>query len=329
MARVTQNLTGFVISVTSVSGTVTSGAQADLFAVDSTGKPTGASLATVTWTPSASVSTQSFGTPYAVTAGTCYAIVIKNILGTPASNLFSIQSYTGASVTSGINANTLNLASVDGGTTWVAYASNLSGHSFVGTSAIAPVYASYGTDCSYLCAGTGYTSSVTRLYNAAGTRTARCAIKWNAEIDVLLWGFTFPMKGNTGFPTYDLCGEVCSASASLSTSDSTINCAGVVDSSRVGFRWAVPYRLLANTDYYIGVTPVTVGNGTNSVYASAQTATPLMVSPTIGPIKGYYESTNSGTPSWAQDATKAAFIMPTIEIPSRQMGRGIQTGGRL
>jgi len=316
MARVSEPMNGFLTAITAVTGTVTNGLQADLYAVDTTGKPTGASLATVTVTPAVGAMTITWGTPYTVTAGTCYFVRIINVAGTPASNNFSINCSAAGSAFTCYYAGNLLLTSNDSGANWQSYGVNINGPGWQGSLCFAPTYGTFGSDAPAFCTGTGYAISNTKLYNAAGSRTARSAMKVNFEMDLLLWGVVVPLKGNVGSPTYDIQAEVCSASASLSVSDSTINGAGIADSTRIGFRWAVPYRLLANTDYYIGVTPVAVGNGTASVYSAVQICGTILKTPTSGPIKGFYESTAYGNPSWTQESsTKMCHMIFQVEVP--------------
>lgn len=317
MARVSENVTGFIVGVTAVSGTPTSAARADLYAVDSNGFPTGASLADVTWTPAAGVSTQTFGVAYAVTAGTCYAIVIKNIHATPASNNFAINTTASGSSTVGTYGSNLCIGSSDTGTTWTGVGVNLV-QSMQGTMAIGVIYSTFGTDASHINCGTSYGAAALPLYNATSTRTARIANKINLEQDVLLWGATIPVAGNTGSPTFGIKAEVCSSSASLSSSDTVHNASALNSSLHPCWRWSVPYRLLAGQDYYIGLTPSEVGNGTAGIYHNVQRTLPILVTPTVGVIKGTYTSTNWDTPSWSQLATYNVFGVFDIEIPKPQ-----------
>lgn len=317
MASVSQNSTGFLYGSAANGGTVTNIARADLYAVDDNGAPTGASLANATFTPTASaLNTVTWDTPAAVTAGTCYAIVLQNLDGTPATNKFSVThtntgNYPWADIVCG---NNLLIASNDSGTTWNSWGSNQPVH-LCGSMGAAPTYDSLGTDSSAILVLGGSGNMPTSLYNAAGSRTARAAIKWNCPKTVLLWGFTESFAGKVSTPTFNLMGEVCSASASLSTSSNLVNAASA-NSVRQMFWWSTPYRLLANTDYYIGATPSEVGDGSASKYCIASGYPPLLKTPTVGPIYGSYESTNSGTPSWSQSTSLMPNIRLFLEMPT-------------
>jgi len=302
MARVSENMTGVLVAHNANTGAPT-GTQVDLYAVDANGLPTGSSLATATYTPTGSANnTVTFASAYGVTAGVCYALVWRNTTATPGSNIPTFQ-VTSTDVMVG----NLRLTSSDSGSTW--------GASFTGLVVIcAPIYATFGVD-SYLPVNNASTTSGVPLYNTSGSRVAREAIKVNFEMDVLLWRSVFRFNSNVGSPSHSLISEVCSSSAVLSTSTRSVPCAGIGSTTYQGWTWDIPYRLLANTDYYITIAPSGATAGDSSNYSRTQVARPLVKPATIGPLLDGFQSTASAAPSFSQTATYAPQCELFFEIP--------------
>lgn len=320
-ARVSENMTGFKFASGTNAGTVTNIAQADLYAVDSNGYPTGASLAAATFTPAnSSTNTVTWGTPYAVTAGTCYAVVLSNLDGAPTTNKYGVG-YCGSNYLvfneTFQYANNLWLASIDSGTTWEpsAVLPPTKGGSLV----FAPIYDTFGTDCQAMIGtepGVAYTTTL--LYNAAD-RKARLAVRVNLPCFALLRSVAVSFAAKAGSPAYALVGEVCSATASLSVSTSAVT-AAASSNLPIVFWWDSPYRLSPGVDYYIGVTPSEVGNGASGTTARLNRNMPILKTPTIGPMYESYESTASPGPTWSEVATYCFAVGIGLEIPAQQVG---------
>lgn len=308
VASVSQNMTGFKVSCRLNTGTP-SGARADLFAVDANGKPTGSSLANVTFTPTSNtINTESWGAAVALTAGTAYAIVFQNTTATPASNTYglnlAVNDYLGNII----------LVSTNSGSNW----SN-TGVSTYGSAMVCPVYATLGSDAMlYVTSQTG--GAALQLFNTSASRVAREAIKWNCPHDVILWKANFQFQANTGSPTHFLQAEVCSAAASLSVSDVQVDSSLIVNGAFGQFQWNAGVTLSANTDYYIGPTPVgaTAGNSSNTPRLVINAG--MLKPATFGPLVDAYDSTASPGPSFSQLATGVPMAEFWFTIPQASGG---------
>lgn len=114
IAEASKTLAGIRVPITNVTGTLTNGLTWNVYAGDSAGLPTGASLASGTVTPGAAFTTSTLAPTNALTAGTRYCLVIQNVLGVPASNWFALP--YGSSLPQGMNG--IASISTDGGTTY-------------------------------------------------------------------------------------------------------------------------------------------------------------------------------------------------------------------
>lgn len=295
MATVSENMIGCVVQFGGNVGTPSS-TVVDLYAVDANGYPTGASLATATFSPTSNVvNTVTFAAAYAVTAGTAYALVFRNATGTPASNYASLR-------TQPIWAGNLYISSADSGATWVIGS--------VTSLCCAPQYNTAGVVAYSQYNGFGAGTAIA-LYNTTGSRIARVAMKCNFEMDVLLWTVSVAMNTKTGSPNFGISGQVCSDSGVLSTSSSSYPSNLVTGT--VNTFWDTPYRLLANTDYYIGITPTTDGNGSAGNCYNPTNALAVLNPANLGPIVSGYTSTGT-TPSWSVMSKPLNYSLG-IEIP--------------
>lgn len=293
------NITQLRIIFGGNTGTVTNAAQVDVFAVSASLQPTGSSLGTLTFTPTAnSVNTINISDA-AVTPGNLYHIQIKNVDATPASNFFTVQSVNYVN-NQGMR-QYFSLRSTDGGTTWLF--ENLNSYAIFaeydgGVGVVADYHGPSGVSA----------SGSLQLYNDTGTRRAREAVKWNAPFDFDLVGLIFPGTTPQGSPTFNLKGEVCSSSASLASSDGLVP-SNDFRTTRI-FVFNTPVRLPANTDRYIGITPDGDDDGDSSNYArmSSHASAPLLDPANLGPILGSYESTAAGDPSWSSSSGRGTRI---------------------
>jgi len=291
----TESMTGFDVHLGSNTGTVTNAFKADLYAVDANSHPTGASLATVTTTPVAGAPTAiTWSTPYTVTNGTTYAIVIRNLNSVGGNGLSAGSNFfrlLGASK----YIDNHPLTSTDSGAHWGLATSGIGIALWVRyqTSGTKGVIAGVG--------GVGGGGGI-QLYNTSGSRVARYAVRVRFPYAVKLWQIsTHPGALKSGTANYNLKAEVCSASAVLSTC--TTRPYADQSTNGVDFRWDTPYELAANTDYYICVTPDGASAGDGSNHVRVLTANIFKPSVIVGPIKGSYSSTGT-TVSWTEDTTK-------------------------
>lgn len=299
MAAYTQNITGCIVLHRTNTGSPT-GMACNLYAVDASGFPTGASLASATYTSTANaVNTITFGAPYAATAGTCYALVFTNGTATPASNNTQVMhSYD--------QANNIALQSSDSGSTWTAIP--------VGQSLYCgPVYSGAGSVAPFLYSTLNVAAASVALYNTSGSRVARSGVKVNFASDVILHRVGVRFTTKTGSPTHSLVGEVCSSSASLSTSTSSLSSATYTNLTGL-FNWDGGYRLLRNTDYYICVTPSGATAGDASNYARLLCSTALLKPANINPLIDFYQSTAT-SPSFSVDTAGVPAMELWVEIP--------------
>lgn len=302
MARHTENLNGFKIQLDANGGTGGT-AVAELYAVDANGRPTGSVLATVTFAPTTNaLNTGTFSAAYAVTSGTAYALVFKNTDGTPGTNNFRFKSMD------------LDM--------WTGYAglwSTDATNYLVGGYPAAPIvltYATSGDEGPYCSTLTGAGNPDQSLYNVSGSRVARNAIKFVPTRDLDLWKVAFMFRSKTGSPTFEIQGEVCSASASLSVSDFTFNAVNAASGIWGACHWGTPYRLTGGTTYYIGVSPVGANAGDASNLVTLQSYLSPIAPGTQGEILDSYCSSGA-TVSWTQATSLKAFQMELhCEIPA-------------
>jgi len=261
----------------------------DLYAVDANGFKTGSSLASGTATPSSAMVTVTFGAGYALTAGTAYVLVIRNSHATPASNYFRLQYSANSALYSG---GALQGTS-DSGTSW-GYFTRSGGVPIILTYNTGP------TDVGVILSSLPVTNSSIKLYNTSGSRVARLAVKINVATNLYVHGVQVGTWAAVGSPTHDMLAEICSSSASLSTSDTKFKYGAMWAGG--GAFWNTPYELTPGTDYYIGILPsgATAGDGSN--YYRIQTAFARQLTPgtILGPMQGSYSSTRS-TVSWSSD----------------------------
>lgn len=305
------SLTGFLLRIPSTGGTPTNALQANLYLTDSNHEPTGSSLATLTATPtSGSFQTFTWSSAYSVTSGVEYVIVIQNVDGTPATNLFRI----GVAGSPIVFLRNLVVRSHDTAASWFASADALSALMFLS-------YAG-GTVGVPFANGSVATSGAPNLYNTSGSRVARVANLVNFDKPALLYGFN--ITGNfwatTGSPTHFMRGEVCSSSALLSTSNTRI-LPSTTNINRWVW-WETPYELAADTDYYIGVTPDGATAGDASNYFNAPQHGSLQT-PTLAVLEaiflGAYQSTASPGPTWSSLGT---LLGMTLILGPAEVGGG-------
>lgn len=311
VARYAENITGFKVLHSSSFGSPTS-TVVEVKAADANGKPTGSVLGTKTYTPTSNdlntVTLDSAITGLSVGDPLC--VYWKNDTGTPGSNFFRLAQTMGNGIMLGrANIDGMGLSSTDGGTIWHPVFNNMP--------MIAPIYATAGADAPIVANGGRFTSGRT-IYSTAATTARRVAILWNCPIAVELCWIAVHFYGVTGSPSYNLCGEICSSSASLYTSDA------VIPAAQVGtniFQFTTPRTLPASTDRYLGIVAeggdVTAGSSSHN--ANCLTAQSLIAAATRGPIKGgYYSgiSANSVTPSWVSISGEVPVIELGIRIPA-------------
>jgi len=298
-------LSGFYISHGSNTGTP-SGIQVDLYAVDTNGLPTGSSLASITYTPIASLINRiALSSPYTVVQDTCYALIWQNTNPNPSTNCPTFTTHAQDSTF-----NYLYLGSADGGLTWPASAGTFLGSKLL----LAPVYSVTGPDGWFAFANQAVTVG-NSMYNTAGSRQMREGVRVQFPTDVLLWGLGFRASSNVGSPTFNCQGEICSATATLSVSDTQIPVSTITNGSTITFRWSAPYRLLANTVYYLCTSPASSQAGDASNYYRLQQGIPLLKPGNNGPFIDCYQSSAVGTPSFSQLASFGPAIDLYIEIP--------------
>ena len=321
-------MTGFGMPHAGNTGTVASGAQADLYALGSDGLPTGASLATAIYTPTFGTNIITWSSSYNVTADTCYAVVIKNILAEPASNYFVVNN----TVTTDTFLDRLWLCSANSGATWQANSS---------LSQYANGYPIYTTNGSYglpFYGGSVWTGSpgIDAIYNTSGSRISVHAQKVNFNCTVKVRGIKF-ILGKTGSPTFNLKGVICSSSSILSSSDSVWNAANTSVNGAV--QWVTPYELAANTDYYVGISPVDATAGDASNYAKTyQCSTGIAgnsLARTTPPWFGAYKSSGSSISFSTMATNEGGGFHLLLEIVGGLNGstsmfrNGIKSGGQL
>ncbi len=299
-------MTGFKYWFNTHTGTITSGCQVDLFAVDANYRPTGASLATATFTPAdTSLNTINWSVAPTVVAGTMYCIVIQNLLGTPGSNFFKPvffpQSYNPV------------IFSNDSGTTWFSAVNT--------SSQFAALFENYSgtTYGPAMGLGGGLNGAIgAQLYNTSGVRTARQAVKVRFPYAVKLWGINCVGGNKTGTPTHQIVGEVSTVSASLATTPTQAPSANFAGNPVLiwWFDNTTVQTLAANTDYYVGVVPsgATAGDSSNYVRMSLYNTGSPNPTNVLGVVRGTYSSTASGNPSWTQDTSNEMSLTMYVEV---------------
>lgn len=309
--------TGFRFSCDGVFGTVTNIAVAELYAVDATtGYPTGSVLATATFTPANGMNVVTWASAYSTTASTIYAIVMKNVDGTPGTNYYRPRY--------GFNRNSGALKrlviSNDAGTSW-----NVISGSGTLVPALAPNFATAGYYSELCTPDNGSGGNGLAIYNTSGSRVARSATKFVFTVPVKIFGVSLGFsKANS--PTFDLKAEICTASAVVATSTNTWNAADAVPSAFFGFDGV---ELSADTEYYVCVTPVdaSAGDSSNNVklYVFSTTTSALALPFTHGPFRQSYESTASPGPSWSANTNWYYSMYLHIGLPEPASGGGLLT----
>lgn len=313
VAPASENINGFTVLQQGNTGTVTNIIQADLYAVDSTLTKTGSSLATVTYTPTNAYQAVTFGSPYAVTAGTVYMIELQNVAGAPASNYTNYRAGLGG----GIIGDRFFVYSTDSGSTYKALGS------YQYEIVLYPNYASsglYGTIQRWTEFETDYIS----LYNTSGSRIAAVSTKFNFKTDVKLWGIRAAI-GRSGSPTHTLDGKVWNSSGTvLSTAANTWLWSTSAGASIGQWFWTTPYTLSANTDYYIGISPngATAGDSSNYYTMKAGQYNSSTLRPAqVGPAIDCFQSTGASI-TWAQTGSNDAMfkLMAFVEVTTSAGG---------
>lgn len=294
-------MVGFRIRLGANTGTPTSALQANLYALDANGEPTGSSLATATVTPTGSaINTIAWGTGYALTSGVEYGVVLQNVHATPASNFPTL---VGISVPTPYG--NYFTVSLDSGATWYyGISTSIMGVHF---------WAEYGGGTVGIIVATGVSAGDkgAQLYNTSGSRVARTANKYNFPVPVRVFGLVeLSGRNKTGSPTHDMKAEICSSSAVLATSSTRLSSANGNGNEIHLFENG--YDLAADTDYYIGVTPDGATAGDASNYRRVQ-GTTTITSPTLADIGsicfGGYTSTAWPGPSWSADTSLMSFVL--------------------
>lgn len=309
-----EQMDGFKYVAGQNAGTVTNGCQVDLYAVDANYVKTGDSLATATFTPSASaLNTVAWAVAYTVTAGVTYLIEFKNVLGTPASNRFNLRHYRN----------------------WQLHGNNIPCWSFDGTNyfnqtdsqwgslGLWPNYSSSGTVGVYASGNNALAGAGQQLYNTSGSRVARTGIKFNLQNPMRFRGIRTRLGNKTGTPTFMLQGELCSASAQLSTS--ATRCIVSTANVYTDFIWETPYDCAADTDYYAVVRPVDAAAGDASNYIFLSTYLALKPSVVQGAIQGSYYSLGSSV-SFTEDTSRMPDFNLIFEVPVASGGSVIGVG---
>ncbi len=313
VAPSSQNINGFYAVHQSLTGTVTNILQADLYALDSALIPTGSSLATATYTPTNGWTSVTFSAAYAVTGGTAYAIIIKNVGGTPGSNYCNM--YYNSGVRNKFDR--VHIRSTDSGTSYKLQ------HSYWAEAMIWPNYASsgvYGTIPDWVSFENDINNS---LYNTSGSRVAIVAAKVQFTCNVKVWGLRTTL-GRSGSPTHTLDASIWNDSGTkVSTAANTWEWS-TIGSSHAMWQWTTPYELTANTVYYIGVTPTNATAGDSSNYYTikgCQYLSSALRPAAVGPVLDTVKSTAT-TPSWSQTGADDAVAKILIFVEDALTGSG-------
>lgn len=319
-----ENMTGFRTYTTSISGTVTNIARADLYAVDDNGLPTGASLGDATFTPvTNNFINVTWGTPYALTSGTCYCVLIRNTDAAPATNRW----YQGVLPSDRIPPPQAEyLYSTDAGVAWVQSSRGRWSPVF------APIYATSNIVASLFphsnnSAACGFAE---QLYNTSGSRIARVGIKVNFPVRVRLHRVIASIWSGGG-TTGNIIAEVCNADSVLSVADTKVDSSVFVPTMRypVGpWDWVTPYTLEANTDYYVCIRLENATSGDSANYVSPEITNAWIVKPaSFGIIRDAVYSTGTSI-SWTSGGgwTRLSLYYSLAPNTPPTIARGLRGG---
>lgn len=283
--------------------TVAGAGQLDIYATDSNGFPTGSSLATKTFTSASSALKEIVldSTLTGLTIGDVYCFRFSWISG----------SYR---VTGWSHSDVLLINSGDTGASWYHSGS-------YGSLAIdygAGYVSEYGVASG---SGHGYTGGVA-IYNVSGSRVARGGFKLRSPVDLSFRGVTFDVvPQNNPSSAWQLKAELCSSSAVLATSLNRqyANNGGARNSQFV----FDPYTMLANTDYYVCMTPDGSNDGASGYcpYIGHYEAK-VNVDVSGGIVRDYHYSTGTSI-SWTKDNTKSSPVSVFFDLPSGGGGGGL------
>lgn len=246
-------LTGIRVTGAGVAGTAANIGQLEVFAAGADLHPTGAALATQTFTPaSQNPYTVTIASPPAVTAGTLYVATFRNQDPAPATNSYGLAWHVSHTL-----GGSIRIWSVNAGATWTFPGAGLaSTHAY-------PVYGTLGVFGEAVGRPGGGTDSAVHLFNVAGSRVARHAGRFRFPAAFRVYAAVFGVI-RFGNPTFALRAEIITGGAVVATSVNTLS--ALVAGPRL-FHFGDGVVLAANTDYEVALTPVdaTAGDSGNHV----------------------------------------------------------------